>query len=171
MCKCVDGYSEVFVRTIDRTECEPNNNSSCPLLCNQGHCVKTHGQPECQCPPDFEGVYCEKYRCSGYCKNRGTCFIDGTRRPADNYKPTLRCLCPAPWTGERCETPIVTCHEPCQNGGTCAEADSCVCTAGYRGQHCEQCEDLQCENGGVCRKDKQGEYSCCQYSVYCCYHD
>lgn len=153
-CKCVDGFSEVIVQ--NRTECRPNSNSNCPLLCNQGFCILFNGKATCICPPDFEGTYCEQYRCAGYCKNHGTCFIDRSVIPSQGFKPALKCLCPEKWTGERCENPIAICHEPCQNGGTCADMESCVCAPGFRGQHCEQCDDLQCENGGACRKDTQG---------------
>lgn len=115
-------------------------------------------QPKCHCPPDFEGAYCETYRCAGHCKNRGTCFVDRSFKLDDETGPPLKCLCPEHWIGARCETPVAVCTEPCQNGGTCANADTCVCPPGYRGEHCEQCDDLQCENDGVCRKDKLGEF-------------
>lgn len=164
-CPCIDGYSVVNV--LNRTECRASDSIVCSLFCNQGRCHVVNEQPKCHCPPDFEGTYCETYRCNGYCKNRGTCYVDRSFKLTGEMRAPLKCYCPDHWTGARCETPIAECGEPCQNGGTCANADTCVCLAGYRGEHCEQCDDLQCENDGVCRKDKLGRLLALEYRNRC----
>lgn len=49
----------------------------CGLDCNSGKCiVDDRGMASCKCPSLFEGDRCERYRCSGYCRNKGSCYAD-----------------------------------------------------------------------------------------------
>lgn len=143
----------------------------CSLPCNKGTCKITalvgdtgKRSEHCECPEQFTGRFCEIYRCSDYCKNKGTCYIDtmAAKSPIDGRHP-LKCYCPAPWTGERCEISLEMCRKLCHNGAVCSfEGDKtkCVCAEGYHGQHCEHCQDMTCQNGGVCRKTDRNNSGC-----------
>lgn len=118
-----------------------------------------HFAARCVCPPDFDGEFCEHYRCSGYCKNRGTCRVQGASgKPVFDpraVQPPLHCSCQPQWTGERCDVPMSYCRERCHNGATCTVRNNtvvqCQCAAGYTGPNCQNCLDLECQNGGVCK--------------------
>lgn len=142
------------------TVCRPSSiHSLCPLECHQGLCKIVNGHPKCKCPIDFEGEFCERYRCSGYCLNHGVCYVDAQRTTYhENINPPLNCKCSPAWTGDRCDVPVVKCRDPCYNG-ECTSfhgIETCVCALGFTGRFCEMCEELHCENGGVCRKDDAG---------------
>jgi hypothetical protein len=53
------------------------------------------------------------------------------------------CLCPAGYTGRRCDVQSSICYpNPCLNGGTCVfllGGYVCSCVGGYSGQNCEIC--------------------------------
>lgn len=120
-------------------------------------------QPECECPKDSEGEFCEHYRCSNYCKNRGTCYVDAHFNAAnDSIKPPLLCKCPLAWTGDRCEVPVANCSSPCYNGVCTVKfgTEMCICLAGFKGSKCQHCDELQCENDGICRKDQLDNAKC-----------
>ena len=60
-------------------QCQPlDGDSACPLDCHSGKCVIRNGSPVCECPILYEGDLCERYRCSGYCRNKGFCYSDLT---------------------------------------------------------------------------------------------
>ena len=144
----------------------------CALDCNSGTCVvDERGKFGCKCPSLYDGERCERYRCSGYCRNKGVCYpdllgkrnlnkkntylkqIDENFAPASGQAP-LKCSCTPDWTGERCETRVTICEERCQNGGSCiqsASGASCICPAGFAGEFCENCPSLNCLNGAYCR--------------------
>lgn len=162
----------------------------CDLPCGRGQCRRANStaEPRCHCPPEYAGDYCEHFRCSGHCLNRGLCSLDTAQAvlqmwphggkadattsatpPSDQPPPPLRCHCQPQWTGARCEVPMSFCRERC-NGATCTTrppqtdtdtaADgggdlhrilSCNCHSGYSGSRCQNCADLECANGGVCK--------------------
>lgn len=145
--------------------CRSNGNTQiCPLHCNQGLCKIINGQPKCKCTIDYDGDFCEHYRCSNFCKNHGVCYVDAShiKMYNDSVKPPLKCNCPPNWTGEHCEIPTVNCTSPCYNGVCSVKygVESCVCAAGFTGDECQHCDDLQCENGGICRKNDLGNAQC-----------
>lgn len=138
----------------------------CTLNCNTGICKILQGQgPKCICPPAFTGSRCEQYRCSQYCKNHGMCYIDIHAIKSPDVQPPLRCNCPPQWTGERCETPLNMCENRCYNEGICTVLENgmpqCNCPPGYTGVRCQNCDNLSCENGGVCSKDDNKEVCSC----------
>ncbi|XP_049539126.1 low-density lipoprotein receptor-related protein 1B [Anopheles darlingi] len=132
--------------------------AECHLQCNDGKCVVgPDGQQRCECGANFDGKYCEHYICSGYCKNKGFCYIV-------NKEP--KCNCQPQWTGRKCEISTNKCLGYCHNGGNCTIVPRdggslvCHCPAGYRGDQCEHCANLRCENGGVCRKTATDRSQC-----------
>ncbi|MPC12441.1 Fibropellin-1 [Portunus trituberculatus] len=141
----------------DHIECHSQVASSrdCKLFCLKGKCIITDQGPKCQCDPKFDGVHCDHYRCSGYCKNGGFCQVESDK---------LSCHCTGNWTGPLCETPMPTCDNFCENNGTCHELSGkppyCTCNAMFTGDRCDQCKALPCENGGTCRlRVRNGTYA------------
>lgn len=47
----------------------------CDLFCHQGRCQITPLGPKCICNQFYEGEFCERYRCSQYCKNGGQYYV------------------------------------------------------------------------------------------------
>lgn len=113
---------------------------------------------------EFDGKYCEHYRCSGYCKNRGECYVDSSVT-TNHTRGVLRCKCHAPWTGDRCEILVSMCEKICHNGAKCTastthDVGDCICQRNFTGRYCQNCDDLECENHGVCKKDGNGNSYC-----------
>lgn len=164
-CKCPDSLFKVTEQGTG-TFCRPKNKTqACPLQCNnQGLCKMVHNQPKCKCTIDYEGEFCEHYRCSGFCKNRGVCYVDASQSKSynENIKLPLKCHCPPTWTGEHCEMPVINCTAPCYNGICTVKfgTEVCTCNTGFTGPHCEHCDELQCENQGICEKDSIGNARC-----------
>lgn len=137
----------------------------CDLKCNQGICKFIDGQPKCKCPLEYDGKYCEHFRCSGYCKNRGECYVDPSVNK-NHTKGVLQCKCHPPWTGDRCDIPVSMCERVCHNGAKCTatttpdEIGDCICQRNFTGRYCQNCEDLECENHGICKKDGDGNSYC-----------
>ena len=96
------------------------------------------GAYECQCPPGFEGRYCEKKIafCTGVkpnpCENGGTCKDHFTH---------FTCECLPGFIGQNCSTNVDDCaNHMCQNGGTCRDGTNkytCECPAEFTGKFCE----------------------------------
>ncbi|XP_065578254.1 prolow-density lipoprotein receptor-related protein 1-like isoform X3 [Artemia franciscana] len=149
-CLCPEGYREKLGKCL-----KENEEQICSLECNVGSCFfDSDGNPKCSCPPLYDGEYCNHYRCSGYCRNKGLCYGDSNNN--EDGSVALKCNCPADWTGQRCEIRIEACTEDmCQNGGTCQTLSPgiarCNCPPNFTGDNCEQCTSHQCLNGGVCR--------------------
>ncbi|XP_039747124.1 hemocytin isoform X2 [Pararge aegeria] len=127
--------------------------AKCEIECmNNGICVDTN---TCQCPPNFNGKYCEfekkpclfypplpansDRRCSpDYCTitcMEGHKFIDGTT-VAD-----MRCV-NGQWQPTRADLTSIPdckpeCDPPCLNGGACLSVNMCQCPADYRGPQCQ----------------------------------
>lgn len=99
-----------------------------------------------------------------WCKNKGTCYVDDKDKTvAPGELPPLKCQCPPQWMGKRCEHPVSLCRKVCHNGATCSFAETkiqCHCTDGYYGDNCENCQDMECSNGGVCRKTTSNKSVC-----------
>lgn len=160
-CKCPDYLLEVAKQDGYSSICH-NVTQACPLKCNQGLCKIVNDKPKCKCPVDFDGDFCEHYRCSGYCKNRGVCFVDASKVKLynENTKPPLKCACPPSWEGPRCEIPVANCTTPCYNGICTEKFGDCICNSGFTGSECRDCDDLHCENDGICRKNHHGVSRC-----------
>lgn len=164
-CKCPDRIAGKAEQDDGSSICQPPQtsvNQTCRLICNQGLCKFVNGQPKCKCPNDYDGEFCEHYRCSGYCKNRGVCYVDASKVKvySDNSKPPLKCRCPQSWTGDRCETPVANCTSPCYNGVCTGKFGNCICNSGFTGPECRDCDELHCENNGICRKNELGNAQC-----------
>ncbi|KAI9558491.1 hypothetical protein GHT06_015278 [Daphnia sinensis] len=145
-CACTMSMTSTVVGS-DVT-CQP---PVCGLDCNSGKCIiDDRGMASCKCPSLYEGDRCERYRCSGYCRNKGVCYPD----LLVSDPPPLKCSCTPEWTGERCETRATACEDRCQNGGSCiqtASGTSCSCPPGFSGEFCENCPSLNCLHGAFCR--------------------
>lgn len=71
VCSCT---MEMTVGTAvgSNVTCQP---PVCGLDCNMGKCILNEkGVATCKCPSLYEGERCERYRCSGYCQNKGACY-------------------------------------------------------------------------------------------------
>lgn len=157
-CKCPNDLVDVESECKDPTEI-PNY---CPLPCNLGTCKIVDKAPKCVCQPQFEGEFCEHYRCSGYCLNYGLCVI-APQIPGSSEPPPLKCSCTPGWSGPRCETSVPECQSRCHNGGSCLiteEGMKCTCPSMYFGEQCEHCINLTCANGGICRETLTGATQC-----------
>lgn len=165
-CKCSDQLLEVTERDGGSSVCRMQTTTplTCPLNCNQGLCKILNGTPKCKCTIDYDGEFCEHYRCSGYCKNRGVCYVDASKAKAhsETTKPPLKCKCSSLWTGDRCEIPVANCTSPCYNGVCTVKRgrETCTCSTGFTGAECQHCDDLECQNDGICRKDHLGNSKC-----------
>lgn len=144
-----------------------SKHKGCNLNCHEGTCKIIQGQgPKCVCPPQFNGPRCEHYRCSQYCKNHGVCYVDtqSTSSKLSDAPPSIKCNCPSQWTGDRCEKPVDVCENRCHNGANCTilrvGIPQCHCKIGFTGLRCQNCQNLVCENGGVCTRDHK-EYCAC----------
>jgi hypothetical protein len=127
------------------------------------------------------------------CSNNQICLNDGVCYIISN---TVICICPDGFTGEFCETQLISgCSpNPCLNSGTCVNHSNgsffgCFCATGYIGLHCEntqqtittttmtttsvpQCEPNLCLNGGTCVTNEDGQFFGCfckngYNGVYC----
>ncbi|XP_075238130.1 LDL receptor protein 1 isoform X2 [Lycorma delicatula] len=152
-CLCPDGL--LSNETDNKHEVVCDIVVPCLLNCHSGTCeFGPSGLPRCVCPPLYEGVHCEHYRCSQFCKHGGSCSVVNDLQANAGSPPALKCHCPPHWTGERCESAVIQCDERCLNGGTCLSLQpghgQCSCPPNFTGARCEHCIDLTCHNGGVC---------------------
>lgn len=148
----------------NKKECRQPSIDYCPLKCNLGACKVINHVPQCVCQPMYEGEHCEHYRCSEYCLNGGACApMSPLLNPNSNESVPLKCTCKPGWSGARCEISMHECQNRCHNGGSCSikpDGMKCSCPSKYKGERCEHCENLTCENGGVCRETGGGSIIC-----------
>ncbi|VDM62043.1 unnamed protein product [Angiostrongylus costaricensis] len=102
--------------------------------CVRGECRDLWNAFACECPPGFEGEYCEINinECSRTNCGRGYCF-DGIG--------VARCYCDPGYTGPDCDVELDFCAElPCRNGGLCESSNGnfmCECRKGWSGKFCD----------------------------------
>ncbi|KAK0137387.1 Protein jagged-1b [Merluccius polli] len=149
--------------------CEPSGTKICKdgwtgpecldAVCKQG-CHQTHGSctvpGECTCHYGWDGPLCDQ------CVTFPGCMYGTCSEP-------WKCVCDVNWGGLLCDKDLNTCgnHQPCQNGGTCANTEpneyQCECQDGFRGRNCDIVEHAcllsPCKNGATCVEDPTG-FSC-----------
>ncbi|CAI4232586.1 unnamed protein product [Auanema sp. JU1783] len=122
------------------------------------------------------------------CLNGGVPYaiIDKT-----NVQSGTRCICPKPFTGDRCETD----YQPCDNADVCNEGTcqyinyeertfECVCPSDRHGDKCDlifACDGNECKHGSSCVDTNNNDYKCeclpyyygprCENLNYCQYND
>lgn len=115
-CNCPD--NNFIQKNGSYVECleKAKNPSLCYKKCaNDGKCKFNESQQMiCECNPRFEGEFCEKYICSGYCKNRGSCILrehsDARSVSTSELKAQRKCICRGGWEGETCDVPKLECN-------------------------------------------------------------
>ncbi|KAK6630731.1 hypothetical protein RUM44_002900 [Polyplax serrata] len=161
-CLCPDGLQKSILpnSTVVCKISAPEK--KCDLFCHEGKCEMTSTGPRCKCNPFYEGTFCQKFRCSQYCKNGGRCIDLGDTMGSSKG---FICQCGPEYTGERCETKIEVCADRCLNGGHCVKLAlgiaHCQCPPGFTGYRCENCIALHCENNGICVKTNGVEECSC----------
>ncbi|KAG5677308.1 hypothetical protein PVAND_007077 [Polypedilum vanderplanki] len=172
-CNCPDS---LYIQK-NGTHVSCRDKSEIPSLCykpctNGGKCRYSGDEMICDCPPQFEGEYCEHYICSEFCKNHGVCSLPSKTMTLSRAELKLKrtCSCTSEWKGARCEIPASICKENmCRNGGQCnvqsnpngTYTHSCTCLSNFSGQYCENCSAIKCMNGGTCYRDESNKkYHC-----------
>ncbi|KAF1746962.1 hypothetical protein GCK72_023420 [Caenorhabditis remanei] len=137
-CFCLPHWTGVYCG--EPVECLVNG-QDCK---NGGKCVFSLTATICDCPEGFNGSNCEissSYRshptCTDIrCQNGGVCKLGADSEPY--------CDCPEGFDAPFCEPKSGCIVNPCQNGGTCQDADGqyfCHCIQGFAGVHCEALEE------------------------------
>ncbi|XP_050300407.1 sushi, von Willebrand factor type A, EGF and pentraxin domain-containing protein 1-like [Anthonomus grandis grandis] len=160
-CTCAEGY---FGRQCENV-LEKDLEIPCNLKCeNGGTCLNIEeNELVCVCPPGFYGDLCQqkmKFCDNLVCENNSTCTETSS---------SFICACAKGFMGRRCN--LVPCdYKPCtSNNSICVNLEKenttrsdykCVCAAGFTGPDCQQkidyCQNLPCQNNGLCRN---GEFS------------
>jgi low-density lipoprotein receptor-related protein 1 (alpha-2-macroglobulin receptor) len=111
-CNCPDNLyiqkNGTHVRCLHRSEIS----SLCYKNCvNGGKCKYSGDEMYCECPPKYEGEFCDHFICSGFCKNGGKCHLPVSIRGLNNeqIKAEIKCSCSEDWKGSRCEIPKRAC--------------------------------------------------------------
>lgn len=181
ICVCPNGFkriltdkNEVECSNASQTIVHPQNNEKFDCLClNGGRCrYGPDNASYCECTPLYTGKQCEKFRCTGYCKNHGLCYVDMSNVSSVYSVPEsyigedhiqIRCMCPFGFEGDKCENRIESCKDHtkyCLNNGTCifngdhnTPSIRCNCQPGFFGEQCEICSNLFCKNDGHCLRN------------------
>ncbi|KFM63627.1 Tenascin-X, partial [Stegodyphus mimosarum] len=147
ICTCDTGYAVKTDQTkgqicaacqcgAGEKTCKLTENDKQICTCDTGYAVKED---------DEKGQICAESCGTNNCENGGTCIIEDEN---------LKCICPAQYTGDKCE--IDRCQpNPCKNNGNCKIEDNevvCECKPPYSGSKCEKdpCLSQPCQNGGTC---------------------
>ncbi|XP_077268738.1 sushi, von Willebrand factor type A, EGF and pentraxin domain-containing protein uif isoform X1 [Temnothorax americanus] len=163
-----------------RAKCSPGMYSDTGLApcaqCPKNFFQPQHGATTCvECPTnmytDGPGSVgreeCKPVQCTdGVCQHGGLCVPMGHG---------IHCLCPAGFSGRRCEIDIDECaSQPCYNGATCIDLPQgyrCQCANSYSGINCQEeksdCANDTCPERAMC-KDEPGfnNYTCLCRSGY-----
>lgn len=163
-----------------RAKCSPGMYSDTGLApcaqCPKDFFQPQHGATTCvECPTnmytDGAGAVgreeCKPVQCTdSVCQHGGLCVPMGHG---------IQCLCPAGFSGRRCEIDIDECaSQPCYNGATCIDLPQgyrCQCANGYSGVNCQEeksdCSNDTCPERAMC-KDEPGfnNYTCLCRSGY-----
>ncbi|KAF0992203.1 hypothetical protein HZS_7341, partial [Henneguya salminicola] len=144
---CFHGKCEADALENDKCNCKKGfegwdcKTPSCHNYCQKGECSIRDQKPECSCPRNNKGEYCEFKKCTqGRTCFHGTCETTTT----DDI-----CTCNDYWKGATCNIP--TCDGfICLNNGHCAldsGAARCVCPRGFKGS---RCQNIKCEANHNC---------------------
>ena len=152
-CECDAGYIGAECHLLD-PRC-PTNGSvdklGQPQVCSgRGFCV----DGVCHCPPDADGLACEKQICPLGCSGNGKCSKGG------------RCVCDVGWGGPSCA--VRHCAglgswtlTLCSGHGACLPNGTCACRPGWKGLDCAtvmcpaDASGKECSGHGLCRDDSK----------------
>jgi len=115
---------------------------------HNGMCVmRTDSTPECVCPSDFSGPFCQEIGTYGYSSAPKFFPKDECSHCDENaICVNSHCICKPKYVGDGLECWAETQEDkdwscdrnPCQNGGTCKYGRAkCVCRLGYTGDYCQ----------------------------------
>ncbi|CAI2303826.1 unnamed protein product [Caenorhabditis sp. 36 PRJEB53466] len=151
-CICAHGF---YGKQCEINECSEScwNGETCA--------VALHGTESmgivCECSEGFMNAACSTHVCHGTCGPRGTCRVYECPKDHPNCQPYTFCECDEGWTGPQCrhKKDAYLCSGHCFNGGDCVSGETaadtkCVCTPGFVGDRCQNCDAHQCMNGGFC---------------------
>jgi hypothetical protein len=157
-CDCDVGFHGADCELIDPLHCESSpcsNGGSCiPYVQNSNNRRAPQSSGFlCHCPVGYTGEFCDEEvtnPCASVpCMYGGTCKPTAIRpqvRSVDDPNYSFVCFCPAPLTGQFCETAPDPClSSPCSNGGTCvpdftdllSATFTCQCPAKFTHSLCE----------------------------------
>ncbi|CAJ0578881.1 unnamed protein product, partial [Mesorhabditis spiculigera] len=151
-CQCPKGRIGLFCELEDQCIRRP---------CLNGKCESDPftGDYKCQCPAGFTGADCGDD--IDECEEMKPCLHGAT---CINLQGSHKCECAPGYKGDTCDQFIEECSpNPCKNGGTCYQNNTCWCPLGFGGRLCESVMPDACENCGVgqdCLPDQNGDFSC-----------
>jgi len=169
VCKCRDGTFKfepcTTVVVISKCAAQP---------CYPNLCIDAPNSPSgylCQCGTnDYRPSSCQTNLCDkNPCQNGASCVSYNATETWCNpsQAESTCCICPAGFTGLKCETDIDECSSsPCRNGAICnnlLNQFSCNCPVGYTGVNCERqigCKTNPCRFGGTCVLAADGTETC-----------
>merc|ERR1711968_250599 len=145
---CGDGFQcvDLFGHAICDPQPESQPLPACEGRCqNGGVCAGVGDMARCDCPANYDGVYCTEHdevdQCaSAPCLNNGRCI--------DLFGEFV-CVCDTEHSGRHCEMTIEEDRNDCEtggsvqceNGGTCIdlfESFHCMCRTGFHGPNCHE---------------------------------